>query len=373
MNTLKSTFISWYFNDFVKDPLFVTMNGTTENSPWHRESSVGIHTNMVVTEYLTQCDDDFDAFQLFGAFAAAFHDVGKPAACVFKHSEERGNYKAFHGHEGISARLWEDWAVRNWHILKDQFNFNAKDIYSVGWLIEHHLPWGIKKPRKVDYLVQTACAVVTAKTFTRLLRADTWGRLADDASKKRQESEEWIVDFEQKCEEESNTFRLRSSSDSDDKPVLVVPIAASGSGKSTHYNDLPTKNYIAHYSWDDFRLQWYSSDYAEAFRLSCEDKEFKNKVNKEFSQLLKTGTDIYFDNINVSSKRRFSFIDQARKKGYYIIAQLLPVSLEQVLYRQHTRLDKTVPDEAVERQYMNLQLPQLGEFDEIIVSDKNIP
>ena len=86
MTNLKSEFIKWYNNEFHLDPLYVAMENTVEDSPWHRERNVGVHTDMVVSEYIARNQSDWDIAILCGAFACAFHDVGKPDAMeeVFK-------------------------------------------------------------------------------------------------------------------------------------------------------------------------------------------------------------------------------------------------------------------------------------------------
>jgi predicted kinase len=376
--SIRSEFIAWYFNEFKFDPLYEVMDGMAEDSPWHRELSIGIHTNMVVTEYLSRTASSDQTFSDFitGAFACAFHDVGKPGACEFKWKEERGDYKSFNGHELLSARLWEDWAVRNWKMLSTRFKLEVEDIYRIAWLIEFHKPWGIKNSAKLRNMALTAMTVSQRSIFTNVLEADTWGRLSDDASDKRRKVADWISQFNRRCvdlaHEVTSTFppgHALSMTDGDDKPQLIVPIGASGSGKSTLFNTL--SDYES-YSWDALRLEWYSSDYDEAFKMSCDDKKFMSKVNSEFSRLVKTGANIYVDNTNTSAKRRRFFTDQARRAGYHCVAVLMPSELQTVITRQSTRPDKSVPSNAVYRQYFNVQMPQLGEFDEIIVSAGNL-
>ena len=374
-NTNRSDFVAWYFNEFKFDPLYEVMDGMAEDSPWHREQSIGIHTNMVVTEYLSRCEL-FGRRELIGAFAAAFHDVGKPGACEFKYKESRGNYKSFNGHELLSARLWEDWAVRSWSMLSSRFGFEPEDIYRVAWLVEHHKPWGIKNPTKLNNMNFTATNVVSFPVFERLLTADTWGRLSDDAPEKRAKVAAWIEELSERDFSDCSDWLGSpgdglSLTDWDlNAPRLIIPIGPSGCGKSTLHKGLFTK--AISYSWDALRLEWYSSDYEEAFRLSCDDKQFMSKVNAEFSRRVKAGESIYGDNTNTSAKRRRFFTDQARRAGYHTTAVLMPSMLETVVERQSTRPDKSVPANAVERQYFNVQMPQLGEFDEIVVTKGNL-
>lgn len=362
METIESKFITWYFNVFSQDELFRTMDTVTEGSPHHREGTVAIHTNMVVGQFLTM------PFSIHGAFACAFHDVGKPSAMEADYSEERGKYYRFRGHELISARLWEDWAVRNWTMLKDDFGFWANDIYAISWIIENHLPWGIKKSDKRRMLALSADALFEdSSTFTHMVTADTWGRISDDAVEKRMTVAHWCSDFRQLVTNET----YRHVPTSIDAPILYMLIGASGSGKSTFVDNM--ENEAIHYSWDDLRLRWYDSDdYANAFKLACEDKDFMNKANKTYTKLLETQDNIVVDNINVSRKRRAFFIACAKNHGYRCVAVLFPVQLETILSRQESRGDKSVPAASVQRQYMSVSMPSFGEFDDVIVHEGNL-
>lgn len=364
---LRNNFIHWYYNDFRLDELYLNMDMTTEASPWHRERSVGVHTDMVVAQYIARSGVEWTMATLVGAFAAAFHDVGKPPAEQTVYREDRGEYKRYTGHEPLSARLWEDWAARNWNVLRDQFGFVPFDIYRVGFVIEYHLPWGLKDRSKRLNLMLTVLSTDLRDAFTNHLMADTLGRLSDDAETKIAAAEEWCRQFD--CEvigTQQHSFFYEVQGD---KPVLYVPIAASGTGKSTYRASLSD---VASFSLDDMRLELYGEPYADAFRKSTEDKHFRSTCNDRYRDLLRSGRDVFLDNTNTSKKNRKFYITEARNRGYWVEAILLPVSLHTVLDRQHSRSDKTVPDEAVRRQYMGLALPQYGEFDVIRVLDSNL-
>jgi predicted kinase len=152
-----------------------------------------------------------------------------------------------------------------------------------------------------------------------------------------------------------------------DKTVYVL-IGCSGSGKSTFVKNNNVNNGVV-YSWDDLRHRWYDrTNYANAYKMSTEDKDFVGKAQREYVQLLKTGINtIYVDNTNLTKKRRRFFIDEGRRHGYYVVAVLFITDRQTVINRQKTRGDKCVPEDAVIRQYNSLQLPSFGEFDDIIV------
>lgn len=374
---LKQRFITWYFNEFCDDPLFQNMQQTTENSPWHREQNVAIHTNMVVGQYLTMSPDRWRYPTLCGALACVFHDVGKPSAMEKRFKPERGDYFAFPGHELISARLWEDWAINNIEQLQTAFgsDFGKYEIYRTSWLIEHHLPWDTKDNKKLDQLALTANAIGTDirwdTTFINVLKSDSFGRISDDAKSKNKKVNEW-------CDQMSlRQLAVTTNEPPSSAPKLYMLIGCSGSGKSTFVRLGATEwlepnqsKTIEHYSWDRLRHDWYDKDdYARAFELSTQDKQFNSKAQKHFIELVKQKNHIVVDNINASRKRRRFFIETARQHGYYIIGVTFPIALQTVLDRQSTRDDKSVPENAVRQQYMSLQQPQYGEFDTIFVND----
>lgn len=345
------------------------MESVVENSPYHRERNVAVHTDMVVSQYLSITPSHWTPFHLVGALACSFHDVGKLSSKEEKFSEARGTYFSFKGHEQKSARLWEDFAVSNWPLFSQYLTF--EDVYKIGWVIEHHLPWEIVKADKRNMLAQTTNHMFSVRedVFENVLMADQCGRIADDAEAKYLRAEQWIQDF--------GALRLSvgdclpfQQNDMIPAPKLIMPIGCSGAGKSTYKkNNYPD---VQSFSLDDCRLRWYSEDYSEAYRMSVEDSTFSNKANQEFFALLKKGKDLYVDNTNLSRKRRQMYITEARKRGYNIVGILFLSSLNTVISRQKSRTDKSVPESAVIQHYNALQYPSYGEMDTIIVVDPEI-
>lgn len=366
-----NSFIHWYNDEFKQTQMYADMQSTREGSPWHREHSVAVHTDMVVMEYLMRVPEATHE-DLLGAFAAAFHDVGKPGAEQRKWREDRGDYNSYNGHEQLSARMWEDWAVQNWPMLWSKFEFVPRDIYTVGYMIEMHKPWDIKRPEKLQMMNLTMLALGVDNVFVNLVKADTWGRMSDDQEQKRAKVTQWCQEFENRCYAEMGNPIL-DGKNYDNAPIMYVPIAASGSGKSTllreNWKELGVPNM---FSLDAMRHELYGDDYAYAFLQSTKDKHFKATCNARYLDLLRENKDLFLDNTSTSRKNRRFFLTEARKRGYRLVAMLLPVALEQIIERQTTRPDKDVPEEAVRRQYMGLQLPQYGEFDEVRIIDSNL-
>ncbi len=157
------------------------------------------------------------------------------------------------------------------------------------------------------------------------------------------------------------------------QPILWMPIGPTGCGKSKYFKELQKQNpEISLYSWDTLRHEWYDrKDYANAYKMSVDDKSFYDKAKRRFSEILDGKSDLYIDNTNLTIEIRKFFIDKAKEAGYKAMAILMPVDLETIIARQLTRGDKNLPVDAVIEQYNALQLPQEGEFDEVITIDIN--
>lgn len=158
------------------------------------------------------------------------------------------------------------------------------------------------------------------------------------------------------------------------KPALILPISASGGGKSTAFRTIGPEYemMIDTFSFDDVRQSLYNmQDYADAYRQSAEDEQFIDKAKNLFLEKLAecdyAGKSLYLDNTNLTAARRAWFIGQARQLGYSIHALLIQNKLETVINRQQTRTDKTVPDDAVVAQYLILEMPTLYEVDKVII------
>ncbi len=354
MQDYKSMFLDLK-NQVVTRDEFKIMAKIKENSPYHREESIMVHTEMVVGEYINRIDRTWTDRDYMGAIAALFHDVGKPAAMIKKTSEERGEYLAFHGHELVSARMWENYAINNLSLPREI-------IYQIGWMIEHHVPWSVKDINKLRVLATTARSI-DFDTFVNVLMADQIGRIADGQEQKLAEVDVWLEKFR-------NLESLPLEKVDDLNKVVLFPIGPSGSGKTTWINQLTgsfsDRDIVVH-SKDLLRLEWYPSDnYADSWNQAVNDKTFMSRVNQHYTQLIKQKTDVIIvDNTNLTAKARRFYVSQAKQHGYATMAYLFMNPLTTLIDRQSTREDKTVPASSVFRQHMSLQYPSYGEFDVI--------
>jgi predicted kinase len=372
----RATFLA-QFEGIKTLPVFTRMNSVTENSPWHRESSVGVHTQMVVDQYVKMTDDQWGDFfatvriwtraDYLAGMAAIFHDTGKPQSEIKKWSETRGDYRAYHGHELLSARLFETYAAERYPM------FTADEIATISFIIEHHMPWSVEDKEKRHNLALTANHYGGAELFCRHLLADQYGRFSDDQDAKVKRADEWVKSFLELAMEVQKP-RWNEVVLPDDAPVMYIPVAPSGAGKSTYLAKLrETIPDINVFSLDALRHEWYDADdYAKAYEGSVNDKSFEAKANARFHAQAKERRSMYIDNTNLSARRRKMYLEGARKNGYKTVAVLMPISLDVLLARRTQRGDKTVPEAAVRQHYNALQAPLLGEFHEIVVSNHNL-
>lgn len=368
-------FVSWYNNEFKFNSLYKVMANISEDSPHHREVNIAAHTDMVVMSLLAlQSNNEHNSrAHLFALFVAAFHDVGKPASRTEKFSADNGKYYSFAGHELRSSRLWWDYYASNIAMMQERFGIKMHDAYEIAVMIEKHLPWNIKNIKK-KHAICDSIGSHNVVGYLQLLAADSAGRISDNVNA-----------FDENIDKIRGlyaTFNKRNIENptianpwANDRPILVMPIAQSGAGKSTTWDRLKTRDpslfqerpRFKRCSMDIVRTELYGTDYEKAFKASTEDKNFMKHVQHDFITLVRNASNIYVDNTNLSAKRRNFYITEARRRDYKICAFLYPMSIQNAVTQNSKRTDKKIPHDVVIRQYMSMSMPLLGDdFDEIM-------
>ena len=373
--------LAHFVEHFKKSDLWKAMAACKEDSPWHREESVAVHTEMVCAEFdkIQARMTMTDMTCIITYLSLLFHDTGKPPCKVVKFKPERGYYNAFHGHEPYSARLFEDYYVKNQRLFAGWLS--PEDAYKVMWMIENHLPYDyMGNDKKMDYL-RTAMDGNLGEHWQGFgwhLLSDTYGRISDDATEKRAKTESFV---EMMNSANVNEPRLTESG----APTMLYLIGASGSGKSTYVKQKVAEGY-AHFSYDDIRIELAKKngaiknpkdskdEYRQAFAYCDKHRsEFGHYADVQFIKLVKDYRSVVVDNTNTSRKTRAKFREAVKNRGYKIEAAMFPIDKETLLARQHSRADKTVPDDAVIRQYMGVQIPWVGvEVDKLHILTSNL-
>lgn len=369
-----------YIEHFKTTPEWAKMVATVEASPWHREANVAVHTEMVLEQYMTRFYPMRSVKQNdIALIALLFHDVGKPAAEEVVTSEARGTYRRYSGHEQDSAVAFTE------HWLRDdalRSLLTVADARIVRWIIEHHLPYGLKDPHKVGAFRAAVEATMGTieETFYDCLRSDGAGRISDDHEEKLSRVEDWIASFKA-----TKPLKVQSKkpSTSIEPGTAYVLIGPSGSGKSTWMIE-GIRSCDKVVSMDRYRLEYLAEVaggavkntpefYAQAWELATSDgrlfEDFMSaRIKDAFKTLAQTGGDTYIDNTNTSRKSRARWVQEARGAGMRVVGVEFWNPLQVVLDRQNTRADKRVPEQSVKSQHFAQTCAWLGsEVDEVIV------
>lgn len=185
---------------FMQTPLWQAMKNTREDSPWHREENVAVHTEMLLSWYKDNLfNSRSDRQRMLTMVGCLMHDIGKPPAQIIKHSEERGEYRAYHGHEQLSARMWVDYAMSNLEMVTETLRFGLVDIANVALMLEHHVPFGLKHKQKRKDLKTGIVGRLGDdghRAWLDMLLSDQHGRISDGQAEKLAAVDVWMKEWE---------------------------------------------------------------------------------------------------------------------------------------------------------------------------------
>lgn len=169
--------------------------------------------------------------------------------------------------------------------------------------------------------------------------------------------------------------------------TCYIMVGVSGSGKSTFVDKLLVLHPFARvFSLDQVRVSMYEASlsenqinelnfendkdvYSKAFEyVNANQKEFDAQVNAAWAYALK-GEVVIVDNTNLTRKARARWIQEARSKGFTIVAVNVMAPLQVVIDRQASRKDKSVPPHVVRDMYMRQQEVQADEAEFILHAD----
>lgn len=369
------TYIKHFTNS---SSLWRQMEETVEDSPWHREANVATHTEMVLDEYERRfAPHRTERQNTIARLALLAHDFGKPDAEEVLDRKDGTTYRRYAGHEQLSAVSFTECWLQDEHLRQV---ISADDARKVRFIIEHHLPYGYKDPKKREAL-RTAVAHTLGEdeeTFYDCLRSDAAGRISDDHATKLQAVEDWVEGFK--------AVPLVVNQVDSKMGTCYLLIGPSGSGKSTWVKQrLRGCDLVA--SRDTYYLEYFHSKanigfatpddktlYADAWHLCCIDdkqgfEEFlRKKVAAAFHEAKLTHGSIFVDNTNGSKKARAFYVQHARNVGMKVVAVEFWNTFQTLVGRQQTRPDKQVPVHSLNQQYHAQTCAWLGsEVDEVIL------
>lgn len=244
--------------------------------------------------------------------------------------------------KNVSSRTMED--------IMSTHDITSLDIYRACWIIEN-----IKDFHTSDiiqtHIIETINRYVTYDAFAATYKTC----FAHDATKLHK-LKTAITEYE-RC---TSIGKL-----------IYVPIGASGTGKTTASQTFNATRF----DYDALRYSLYSEndkyDFYECCEISRNDPAWPQFVDDSINELFVHGVDIWYDSV-VTTREEHSFvIDLAKKYDYNVVAVTMPISLEELQYRQLNRIDKIIDVERSIQQYYQLKQPSVGpnDFDFVITLD----
>lgn len=359
----RKLFMEWFENIFPNIAVRHSMMSTQEASPYHREANVWVHTLMVVRSYVDASPTTWSKKDLMGALMCAFHDTGKPMSEETVTRDDYSTYRRYNNHDTFSGNIFIDYYMSHpeYDIFKD---LTPTDIHNTWVMIAYHMPYKLNKDR-VESLYFHLEMNEMVDVFVAGVLADAKGRISDNQPETEARSKEWCVKFRNhNIDSISHTHKNFSN-------IVNLLCGCSGIGKSTYTEYVKSiRDDVSVHSMDSVRMELYSDDYREAFRMSCEDKDFGNKSMQDFTKKMKNSTYTIVDNTNLSWKRRKAYITTAKRTKNTTVATIFIASFEQVCEQQKNRTDKYIHPEAVKRMYYTHRPAILHEVDVINIEMK---
>ena len=176
-------------------PEWMSMHAEKEGTSWHREESVAVHTLMTMSHYLQLDIQRTERERMHTLMALLFHDFAKPSS---RTTSTAGNNQ-YTGHEARSSVMMFDFFLKyekpwRWCV---EMGYTSVDLVKIGWLIDHHLPYAVKKESKRYRMKQEMLKHFgEGHAFYDMLRSDCAGRISDVHATKLQNLENWINDFQ---------------------------------------------------------------------------------------------------------------------------------------------------------------------------------
>lgn len=368
-----------WFNDFYaevrKTKNWAVMEGTVEGSEWHREANVAVHTDMCIKHYIaTTAQHRTERQQALTLVTLLFHDFGKPEAEETLEAKD-GSGRTYHryaGHEPKSANEFLSFVMSHEDLTRAFFaqGFGWEDVRKIKWMIEHHLPFGLKNATKRANLKRAMDTTlgVDVQCFYDQLWSDCNGRISDDHETKRKNVIDWIEGFK---EQKAAPYKAPKA----DAPTMMVLVGPVGAGKSTYMSglaetvdfeivseDLYRIDYARENMSDEVREAWCIKGqkelYAEAWQFAFDSKGGYDKYAKEqLRKAVAAGQHLVLDRTNQTRKSRGPWVQAAKQAGYRIETVEFFVSETLSHARQKTRTDKEVPGYRTHQIYMAFEVP----------------
>jgi predicted kinase len=403
---MKTTdFFAEFLIKVMETPHWKVMESVVENSPWHREANVAVHTLMTIEAYMNKFSAHrTERERMLALMALLFHDFGKPEAEeVLEKKDEPGvMYRRYAGHEPVSANEFLSFMCDQAELREMFFaqGYGWNDVRTIKFMIEHHLPYGLKNPTKRNNLRQAVGLTMgdDEESYWDMLRSDAAGRISDDHETKLKNVEDWIAEFRhlpyKQIDAGARMFSKKRappfeivngvadySKETGERLLrerqrtLFVLCGVSGAGKSTWIKNQGEMSRTTVVSEDAYRMEYAGLLMEKTYEVQTAAEKYDaawkfchlNPGSKydayakmRYQQALDSSDDIILDRMNQGRKGRSPWIEAAKQRGYKVVSIEFYVSEETAKSRQKTRGDKELPAFRVHQIYMQQETPWLG-------------
>ena len=152
-----------------------------------------------------------------------------------------------------------------------------------------------------------------------------------------------------------------------DKPIFIMMVGLAGSGKSTCSENI----YIVDNNGNATKPNIHSSDALRAEMFGDErdqehHKEVFEELHKRVKEDLRNGMDVIYDATNINKKRRAAFVNELARINCNKVCVCVMTPYETCLRFNENR-DRTVPENAIKKMYMNWTPPHVSEGFDMVV------